>query len=48
MIHHIASQVFKAIFDPVINEKHSGFGVMDKQPIPELNPDKVNNISVYL
>jgi creatine kinase len=31
--------VFKELFDAVINEKHLGFGPNDKQPAPDLSPE---------
>lgn len=34
-------QVFKELFDAVIDEKHLGFGPNDKQPPPELEPENV-------
>jgi creatine kinase len=32
-------EVFKELFDAVINEKHGGFGPSDKHPPPDLNAD---------
>ena len=34
-------QVFKELFDAVIDEKHLGFSPNDKQPSPELEPENV-------
>jgi len=35
-------QVFKELFDAVINEKHGGFSPSDKHPAPDLDSNKVN------
>jgi len=34
-------EVFKELFDAVINEKHGGFGPGDKHPPPDLDADKL-------
>ena len=34
-------QVFKDLFDPLLNEYHMGFSPTDKHPPPELDPSKV-------
>ena len=34
-------QVFKELFDAVIDEKHLGFGPNDTQPAPDLDANKV-------
>ena len=36
-------QVFKSLFDAVINEKHLGFGPNDKHPPPDLDANKVGD-----
>jgi len=35
-------EVFKELFDAVINEKHGGFGPNDKHPAPDLDASKLN------
>lgn len=35
-------EVFKPLFDAVINEKHGGFGPNDKHPAPDLNSEALN------
>ena len=35
-------QYFKSLFDPVIDEKHLGFGPSEKHPHPELEPAHVS------
>ena len=40
-------EVFKDIFDAVIDEKHHGFKPADKHPAPELEPENVNSIVDY-
>ena len=41
--HHFL-QLFKELFDPVLNEQHRGFSPADKHPAPELDPSKVTYI----
>ena len=36
-------EVFKEIFDPMIEEKHLGFKPTDKHPAPELDPSKLES-----
>ena len=44
---HLCSlQYFKALFDPVIDEKHLGFGPCEKHPAPELEPAHVSRMVV--
>ena len=38
----LSNQVFKPLFDAVINEKHLGFGPNDKHPAPDLDASKVS------
>jgi len=35
-------EVFKELFDAVINDKHGGFGADDKHPPPDLDAEKLN------
>lgn len=37
-------QLFKELFDPVLNEQHRGFSPKDKHPAPELDASKVDII----
>ena len=41
-------QVFKELFDRVIEEKHLGFKTTDKHPAPELSADEVEQDCMYI
>jgi hypothetical protein len=42
MLMSVLLQVFKELFDAVIDDRHKGFAPTDKHPAPELDADQVS------